>query len=118
MWKNQKFTIVGVGYKDNAIAYKITESTQQPIVNVSFSLENKDLPSFKNDIRQFTRSYNKENKIVTDLQYQLFFYAEKKRKSREYEERLFKIRLRSIINAYCQDSVSDRMDNVIEISGK
>ncbi len=101
LWKNQEFSIIGIGYKEEVIGYKIGEFSQQNEVNVNLNLENKDLSIFKRDLKQYTRRYNKENKILVDIEYQAFFYQEMKKKEKEKQEHLFIENLRSIVFPCC-----------------
>ncbi len=101
LWKNQKFNVIGVGYLDNKIGYKIVEEVQKPVVNVDFELVNRDYKSFRKDLKTFTSGYERENKILVDLDYQAFFYQEQLRKKKEVEEFLFINKLRSIVFPCC-----------------
>ena len=104
LWKNQLFNVISVGYQADKIGYKIKECKQMPVVNVDLALENNDYKTFRNDIREFSSGYKRENKILIDLEYQSFFYKEKLRKERENEEREFIDRIRSVVFPCCFDN--------------
>ena len=57
-----------------------------PIVTAKLHLENKTLSDFKKDIREFTKQYKKENSILVDLKYHIFFNEANKRIKREEAE--------------------------------
>ena len=101
LWKNQEFKVIGVGYLENMIGYEIRDYKQQPEVEVNLNLENKDLLTFKGDLKKFTRRYKKENKIIVDLEYQAFFYQEQIKKEKEQKELEFINNLREKVFPCC-----------------
>jgi hypothetical protein len=104
LWKNQKFNTIGIGFKNENVGYRIGEYTQQPITTVNLILEDRSLTDLKKDLNEFTKNYNRANKIWADLEYQTFFYQEQKRKLKEYEEFLFIDRLYEIVFPCCNAS--------------
>lgn len=97
LWSGQEFKVVGVGYKNKVIGYKIAGYVQQPKIEAKFKLVDNTVKNFKDDLKTYTRGYRDENKIITDLEYQAFFHKEKKRKEVEEREFLFLFNLRLIV---------------------
>jgi hypothetical protein len=102
LWEGQKFNVIGVGYKEGYFAYKITEQTQKPVTNVEFSLTTGSVDQFHKDIKPFTRFYSPVNKILIDLDYHAFFFKERKRVKKEFEEQLFIRKLQSLAFPCCR----------------
>jgi len=101
LWENQKFKVLAVAYKNDNVAYKIEEHEQSSVININMQLENRDLIDFRKDLKEFTHLYKKENKISIDLEYQKFFYKEKKGKELEMEEEVFLFGLKKIVYPCC-----------------
>lgn len=101
LWEEQQFNIIGVGYINEKIAYKIGDYTQHPVVNAPFKLEDKTLSDFKKDLAVFNRGYRNENKIFVDLEFQKDFYKEKLRRQYEAKEANFRERLHRIVFRCC-----------------
>jgi hypothetical protein len=89
LWKNQEFNIIGVGYNENNIGYKIEKYIQQPTVDVKIELDDTKPIKFKEELKTFSRGYKQENKILVDLEYQTFFYEEMQRQEKEKDELRF-----------------------------
>lgn len=102
LWKDQKFTIVAVGYMEKKIGYRIGEYIQRPRLDAILSLEAKDINTFRKDVKKLEKGYLTENKIMVDLAYQEFFYKEKKRKEKDSEEAAFLYNLLTKVFPCCE----------------
>lgn len=109
LWKNQKFNVIGVGYKNEQLSYNLNESTQQPVINIELMLNQSDIKDFKQAIKKYNTLYNKENKILVDLEYQAFFYKEQRRKAKELEEIIFITKLRKIVFPCCDFETKEHL---------
>ena len=115
LWKNQKFDIISIGYKKDEISYIIGNYTQKPIVTANLNLKERSLKEFKRTLKKYTRNYNKENKIIVDLEYQAFFYKNKQKKKKEKQELEFKNNLRKIIFPCCDFNKKEDFEVITEI---
>lgn len=101
LWENQEFDIIGVGYNGKNMGFKITSTVQKQEVNVEIELDAYEIEEFKRALKKYTRGYAKENQIIVDLEYQAFFYKEKRRREKEEKEFLLMYSLRQLVFPCC-----------------
>lgn len=99
--EKHNFKIIGIGFSSEQTGFGAKQFSVDSIVNADVELSKMDIKELKKQLKQYSFSYRKENKILVDLEYQAFFYKEKKRREKELQEALFINSLRKIVFPCC-----------------
>jgi len=104
MWKEQKAIAMVVAYKGEQPYYAVQDFSIQKVNNLFLKPSALSMKALKDTLNLYRR-YSKENKIIVDLEYQEFFFKEKKRQEQLQKEQEFMQNLYITVFAQCCDSI-------------
>jgi cytochrome c2 len=104
IWKEQNVVAIVVAYKGEQPYYAVQDFSIQKVNNLFLKPSALSMKALKDTLNLY-RQYSKENKIIVDLEYQEFFFKEKKRQEQLQKERDFMQTLYMTVFAQCCKSI-------------